>query len=166
MRLDREGLVIGFSDEIYDVRPFAADGGGGAGAGVADWRFVMATNSAAAQVVRVGASHADLLSGHSHIVVAVDVTADGRFIVTASKDHTLRVWARTAADTDADADGAVAMDVDADDSKGTFSADRGGWQCVGICEGHSDAVGAVRFLRATPVSLLRVRWACECDAPS
>lgn len=56
--------------------------------------LVIATNARDAYVTRsVGSSQLrGTLQGHSDIVVALDVSADGSQIITASKDMTARVW--------------------------------------------------------------------------
>jgi len=33
-----------------------------------------------------------LISGHTELVLAIDVSSDSRFIASASKDHTVRIW--------------------------------------------------------------------------
>src|SRR5262249_21733998 len=75
--------------------------------------------------------------GHAHIVVTVDVSADGQWIATGSKDHSVRVWRAPAATGSSAAD------------EGTATAAEESI-CVATGEGHSDAVGAVRFSRAAP----------------
>ena len=57
----------------------------------------------------------ELLSGHTDIVLAVDVSADGKWLVSVSKDKTARFW---------DLERQV---------------------CVATCVGHTEAVGAVAF---------------------
>jgi len=54
-----------------------------------------------------------LLEGHRDIVLSVAASPDGLWLVTSSKDHQCRVWSL------------------------------GSRQCVAVCVGHTDAVGAV-----------------------
>lgn len=58
-----------------------------------------------------------LLAGHKDIVLAVDVSPDGRWAATASKDNTARVWEVATA------------------------------RCVAVCEGHTASVAAVALPR-------------------
>jgi len=55
----------------------------------------------------------DALCGHSDIVLCVDVSFDGRYVVSSGKDHTVRVW------------------------------DLESRECVAVGTGHNEAVGAV-----------------------
>jgi U3 small nucleolar RNA-associated protein 13 len=52
------------------------------------------------------------------MVLCLDRSPDGRWLVTGSKDRTARVW---------------------------VPGGRSGWRCVAVCEGHAEAVGAVVF---------------------
>jgi len=103
-------LIIGFNDDIVDVRCMP-DG----------QRALVATNSAQVRLFDLDTFDADLLTGHTDIVLSVDVSADGRFVVTSSKDNTVRFWSLLPTP-----------------------------RCVAVCEGHSEAVGAVRFSRLMP----------------
>jgi U3 small nucleolar RNA-associated protein 13 len=161
--------VIGFNDEIYDLKALAPSSG----------CVVVATNSAQVRVMQVlpraappasaaaasgsasassstGGGGAELLTGHRHIVVTVDVSSDGNWIATGSKDHTLRIW-RTpafASASSASASASASSDASADWSSNQW--------CAAVGEGHSDAVGAVRFCRLTPVRLLVTPLLCCC----
>lgn len=148
--LRKEKLLLGFNDEIYDIKPLptapASTASASASASTpasfsssAGRHVVMATNSAQVRVLNLDTSAAELLTGHRHIVLTVDVSADGQWIVTGSKDHTVRVW-RTPVRSPGDSKGSSA-DADTSSTANT---------CVALAEGHSDAVGAVRFSRASP----------------
>ena len=124
-------LYVGHNDEIIDLRflpssttsaATAADTDSSTAVGTAAATYaVVVTNSPQPRVFNLETLSATLLSGHSDIVLAVDVSADGRFISTASKDRTVRVWSTA----NATAGGA------------------GGWRCMAVCEGHTESVGAV-----------------------
>ena len=106
-------LYVGHNDEIIDLRFIPAPDNGSSS------HAVVVTNSPQPRVFDLTTLSASLLSGHSDVVLAVDVSTDGRFITTASKDRTVRVWAAAA---------------------GKAS---NGWRCVAVCEGHTESVGAV-----------------------
>lgn len=61
-----------------------------------------------------------LLVGHRDLVLALDASADGALVATASKDATVRVW------------------------------DAASTACVAVCVGHVEAVGALAFGRRAP----------------
>jgi U3 small nucleolar RNA-associated protein 13 len=58
-----------------------------------------------------------LVSGHTDLVLAVDVSPDGRFIASSSKDNTVRIWETTS----------------------------GSYRCVATLTGHTEAVHAVAW---------------------
>ena len=88
-------VLAGFSDEIADMRFCKARDGGRR-------HLAVATNSSAVRIFDVadregdGAGDSDggcqFLSGHGGVILCVDVTPDGCFLATASKDHTARIW--------------------------------------------------------------------------
>lgn len=63
---------------------------------------------------------ARLLSGHADVVLCLDKSPDGQWLVSGSKDNTARVWRYRAA----------------------------GWRCVAVAHGHAEAVGAVAMSRS------------------
>ena len=103
-------LYIGHNDEILDLRFHPTTP-----------HLIAATNSPQVRVFHTQQLHAAaILSGHVDVVMGVDVSGDGRWVVTASKDRTVRVW-----------------------------EGGGEWRCVGVCEGHAESVGCVAFSRGT-----------------
>ena len=101
-------LYIGHNDEILDLRLHPTTP-----------HLIAATNSPQVRVFHLDTFHAHVLSGHRDVVIGVDVSGDGRWVVTASKDRTVRVW-----------------------------EGGGEWRCVAVCEGHAESVGCVAFSRA------------------
>lgn len=77
-----------------------------------DRQFVLVTNSHQLRVMN-GDFSCRVLEGHHDIILSVDVSPNGDYLVTSSKDRTCRVWSV---------------------SLGT---------CVAVGEGHTEAVGAV-----------------------
>jgi U3 small nucleolar RNA-associated protein 13 len=55
------------------------------------YRLAVVSNSALVQVIDSNQCSVPL-AGHSDIVLAVDVTSDGKLLITSSKDRTCRVW--------------------------------------------------------------------------
>lgn len=89
------------ADSAHSLSGVAADGGSGgrsrkraavkrlpAPTGL----LAFASNSPAVRLMDVSSFSCDLLSGHRDIVLAVDVSPDGRWLATASKDNSARVW--------------------------------------------------------------------------
>lgn len=108
--LSRLKTLTGFNDEIIDIKYIP---GGVAGRRTA----AVATNSDQLRLVDVESFSTRLLDGHSAVVLFVDPSPDGRFVATASKDRTARVW-----------------DVETG-------------ECLAVCEGHTHAVGCVVWPR-------------------
>lgn len=116
--------LAGNNDEITDLKCIAPPAGAIAaspavGASAAA-KVAVATNSEQVKLFETSGMSCQLLFGHSDVVLSLDVSADGLWLASASKDCTARIW-RTS-------DGA----------------------CVGSCEGHVEAVGAVAFARRSP----------------
>lgn len=116
--------IVGHNDEIVDLRYLGS---------TSPQRLVMATNSRDVRVYRLPSFDAELLCGHTDIVLAIDCSPDGSVIVTGSKDKTVRVWhCGSSADRPASDNGAEE-----------------GFHCVGVGTGHAEAVGAVACGRRT-----------------
>jgi U3 small nucleolar RNA-associated protein 13 len=73
---------------------------------------------------------ARLLSSHTDIVLCLDGTNDGGFLVSGSKDKSARIWSRT-------------PDVSASSSPSSSM----NWSCVAIAEGHAESIGAIALSR-------------------
>lgn len=122
--------VIGYNDEIIDSiflspPPSAAAPSSSTSAGARDAAIAFATNSSLIRVYSTSTYDARLLAGHSDMVLCLDKSKDGEWLVSGSKDRTARVWACLPT-----ADG----------------ADRA-WRCIAVCEGHAESVGAVAVSR-------------------
>jgi U3 small nucleolar RNA-associated protein 13 len=100
--------IVGFNDDIVDAAWLCP-------ASEQPSHVALATNSSLVRVYDIGSLNARLLPGHRDMVLALARSADGKLLVTGSKDRTARIW-----------------------------APRGeGWACVAVAEGHAEAVGAV-----------------------
>ncbi|KAJ0395737.1 hypothetical protein P43SY_004268 [Pythium insidiosum] len=105
--LVRTTQIIGYNDDILNLKYIPqADGSPSS-------QLAVATNSEQIRLLHRETLSCELLSGHTDIVMALAVSPDGRWLVSASKDRTARVW-----------------DV----------ATR---QCVATCPGHTEALGAI-----------------------
>ena len=67
--------MIGKQDEVLDLKY----------AGSADEYLAVATNSEDIQIIERATLHTSLLSGHTDMVLALDVSTDGEMLVSASK---------------------------------------------------------------------------------
>ncbi len=68
-----------------------------------------------------------MLAGHKDVVMCVDVNRAGDFAASCSKDHSARVWQLHSL------------------------------RCVAMCEGHTEAVGAVAFAKLSNAFIITVR---------
>ncbi|THU80749.1 WD40 repeat-like protein [Dendrothele bispora CBS 962.96] len=117
--------LIGFNDEIVDI-DFLSPSLYESRDGLADTHLALATNSSLIRVYSKEGLDARLLEGHTDIVLCLDKGSDGRFLASGSKDRTARVWAPENRDKE---------------------TSNWGYQCVGVCEGHAESVGAIAMSR-------------------
>eukprot|EP00808_Paulinella_micropora_P006013 g60211.t1 len=110
--LERKKLIIGHNDEVLAIRTLPDNR-----------RAVVATNSQHVRLFDLKTFDAQLLSGHSSVVVALDITRDGRWLVTAGQDRIIRFWSLP--------------------EDGVFKE----VHCVAEGKGHTEAIGAVAFSR-------------------
>ena len=114
--LDR--TIVGHNDEILDLKSIPNNNeDDGVGQEKKEQRIAVATNSAQVRIFTLGTFSCSILSGHTKIVLCLDVSPCGRYVCTASKDQTMRLW---------------------DISTGS---------CVSIAEGHTEAIGATALSR-------------------
>lgn len=85
-----------------------------------DTHLAIATNSSLIRVYDTTTLDARLLQGHTEIVLCLDRSPDGELLASGSKDSSARLWA---------------------------SSSNSEWECVAICEGHAESVGAVTLSR-------------------
>jgi U3 small nucleolar RNA-associated protein 13 len=102
--------AIGFNGDIVDLAALPDNK-----------RVVVATNSAQLRLFDMNTFDAELITGHTNVVLSLDVSADGRFLVSSGKDNTVRFWQLNPTP-----------------------------RCICVCEGHSEAVGVTRFSRNIP----------------
>ena len=117
---------IGYNDEIVDVSYLSYKSSTDSPLQL-DSHIALATNSSLIRIYSIKNLDARLLEGHSDIVLALDRGANGSVLVSGSKDRTARIWAPS---------------VTGDDTSTSW-----GYGCVGICEGHTESVGAVAMAR-------------------
>lgn len=115
LTFQRLQLLVGFNDEIIDLKAHP------------DGRHIfMASNSSQIRVVGVDNLSAELISGHTDTVLALDVSPCGQFVVSSSKDNTVRFWR-------------LHFDQRQNEQVST---------CVAIGEGHTESVGCVAFSKS------------------
>lgn len=90
------------------------------GVRVAAERFVAIVNDEHPRVVNCKGFGASLLRGHTDVVIACDVSADGSLIATGGKDQTVRVWSSAEC------------------------------RCVCLLTGHVSAISALSFPKKRP----------------
>lgn len=89
-----------------------------------DSHLVLATNSSLIRIYSVASLDAQLLSGHSDIVLCLDRCVRRNLFASGSKDNSARIWTLF--------DGPVG---------------HARWGCVALCEGHAGSVGALSMSR-------------------
>ncbi|KAK4684222.1 U3 small nucleolar RNA-associated protein 13, partial [Tremellales sp. Uapishka_1] len=77
--------IVGFNDEIIDAVYLSS-------ATSADSQLALATNSNLVRIYSTSSFDVRLLSGHKDMVLCLDKSIDGRWLVSGSKDRTARVW--------------------------------------------------------------------------
>lgn len=122
-RMDRQRVLVGYNDEIIEAKyliPLSSTAHEVEEEGMAvEERLVVASNSAEVRVFRLSDLSCEMmLTGqHEETVLSLDVSPDGKWVATASKDRLCCLW----------------------------DADRG--VCVARYEGHTASVGAVVLSR-------------------
>jgi U3 small nucleolar RNA-associated protein 13 len=86
--------IVGYNDEIIDLKLIPhSDGVPGASPETPRaTRVAMVANSDQIRCFDLSTFDCDLLYGHSNIVLACDVSPDGMWLASVSKDQSLRVW--------------------------------------------------------------------------
>ena len=92
-----------------------------------DSHLALATNSSLIRVYSMQDLDSRLLEGHSEIVLALDHSANRSILASGSKDKTARIWAPLTSDDGLPQDW--------------------GYRCVGVCEGHTESIGAIAMAR-------------------
>ncbi|KAL6073157.1 U3 small nucleolar RNA-associated protein 13 [Balamuthia mandrillaris] len=128
--LEKQKQMVGYNDEILDVKYVYPKGApprrsllpvgqqdGASSNESDDSHLAIVTNSEQVRLVDMATQNYALLTAHSDIVLAVDVSMNGRFLATASKDNTVRLW-------------------------DTLTK-----ECLAVCMGHMEAVSAVAFAK-------------------
>ena len=134
--LARRKVLVGFNDDIVDARLIPNTR-----------KVVVATNSPQLRIFDLDDLSAELLSGHSDCVLSVSVSSCGRFITSAAKDNTVRVWLVNPPHVPAQAivNGTVAVPaLPGRRTQRPFA------QLVAVGHGHTEAVGAVQLCSKTP----------------
>jgi len=164
---------IGFNDEIVDAAflttlqispPLNSKNGDLPRARRVDDRLAVATNSSLIRIYDAFGLDARLLEGHHDIVLCLDCSNDGTVLISGSKDSTARVWAPISVPQASEtlvgsnrSRAATRIGNDNDSlslaSAGNLSTSSNDWQCVAICDGHAESVGAVAMARQTQNTL-------------
>ncbi len=118
--LGRDRVMVGYNDQIIDVKYLGPD------------KVVVASNSPQVRVFRLGdmSCEAVLEGQHTETVLAVDVSPDGQWILTGSKDRAVCLWQ---------------LHEGEEGGEGSLLTAT----CARRYEGHTDAVSAVALTRRT-----------------
>ncbi|CAI5720484.1 unnamed protein product [Hyaloperonospora brassicae] len=118
-KLTRRTQIIGFNDDILNLKYIPKADASGKPSDV----LAVATNSEQIRLLKRSTLSCELLSGHTDIVMALAVSPDGRWLVSASKDRTARLW----------------------DLRPTGGKQMGKTLpcCVAVCTGHTEALCAI-----------------------
>mmetsp|Transcript_4150 Transcript_4150/g.6040 ORF Transcript_4150/g.6040 Transcript_4150/m.6040 type:complete len:1049 (+) Transcript_4150:69-3215(+) len=111
--------IVGHNDEILDLKiiPNQECGDDTEHFTVQNKKVVIATNSAQIRVFDLSSYSCDVLEGHTGIVLTLDVSPCGKFLVSSGKDKTTRLW------------------------------DTRSFKCVAFASGHTEAIGATALSR-------------------
>ena len=105
--------IVGHNDEIIDLKTIPDNSEKRADSLPVESRKVaIATNSSQVRVFDLNTYSCEVLDGHTHTVLTIDVSPCGRFIATSGKDQTTRLWCLQSL------------------------------ACIAIAKGHTEAIGA------------------------
>lgn len=107
--------IIGFNDEVIDIAFLSLPSTSEIPS--AETHLAVATNSDLIRVYNLQQFNTSLLAGHKDVVLCLDKSPNGERLISGSKDKTARIW--------------------------SADSNSGEWNCIGICEGHVESVGAV-----------------------
>lgn len=118
--------MIGYNDEIVDaifLSPPSSAPYPSSNSRPRDTQLALATNSSLIRIYSISNLDAQVLAGHSEIVLSLDQGLGGRMFASGSKDKSARIWA--------------------------FSQhhDTNVWGCIAVCEGHTESVGSIAMSR-------------------
>ncbi|KAJ3036388.1 Transducin (beta)-like 3, partial [Rhizophlyctis rosea] len=115
--LKRTRQIAGYNEEVLGLSLV----------GPGDSHLAVLTNSEQIRVYNLQTFDVSILYGHSEIVLNIDKSRDGKFLISGARDHKAIVWR-----------------FDPDEESG-----EGIWKSVGVCVGHTEPVSAVGFPRKT-----------------
>ena len=118
---ERKRLLVGYNDEIISIKCFPSNIGVAQEASecTSNWALI-ATNSNQMRLLNLHNFDTDTLGGHSDLVLGIDISPSGNFIVSVSSDCTMRIWS---------------IDLNAKILS----------KCIAVGSGHTDAIAAVAY---------------------
>ncbi|CAD6901285.1 unnamed protein product [Tilletia controversa] len=148
--------LVGFNDEVIDLAllspaatpsPVDGEANGEVKDSGKETHLAVCTNAPSLRIytlptqqgassTSLASSSVHLLHGHTDIALCLDRSPDGKWLASAGKDRTVRIWMRIPIQAEA-ADG---------DGDGSSEVDQV-WTCIGMAEGHTESVGALAFAR-------------------
>ena len=118
--------MVGYNDEIVDaifLSPSSSPSNPTSDSIPRDTQLALATNSSLIRIYSISNLDAQVLAGHSDIVLSLDRGLGGRIFASGSKDRSARVWAFAE------------------------QPNSNGWRCIAVCEGHAESVGSIAMSR-------------------
>lgn len=131
--------MIGYNDEIVDaifLSPPNPPPNLPSNSGPRDTQLALATNSSLIRIYSISNLDAQVLAGHSEIVLSLDQGFGGRIFASGSKDKSARIWALAQ------------------------QPDLNGWGCIAVCEGHTESVGSIAMSRVYDDTGCHPRFVC------
>ena len=139
--------ITGFNDEVIDTALLSLPSPTASTSSATtpplptfDTHLAVATNSDLIRVYDLERFDTALLEGHEDVVLCLDKSTDGSVLFSGSKDKTARIWKSRPASSD------IEMDSSSPSSEEGASG-KLEWDCVGICTGHVESVGAIAVSR-------------------
>lgn len=114
--------IAGYNDEVVDLVFLSAGASSDPLVKSSETQLAVATNSDIIRLYDLNAFNTAFLAGHQEVVLCLSRNREGSLLMSGSKDRTARLWRAS-----------------------TERASK--WECVGICEGHLESVGAVNIAR-------------------
>jgi U3 small nucleolar RNA-associated protein 13 len=115
--------MVGFNDEVIDL--IYLDGSQEPDEDTSPAQLAVATNSDLIRIYDLSSFDTSLLAGHADVVLCLARNKEANLLVSGSKDRTARLWRKSIVD----------------------EGGRSTWQCIAVCEGHVESIGAVAIAR-------------------
>eukprot|EP00615_Pteridomonas_danica_P012096 CAMPEP_0114333374 /NCGR_PEP_ID=MMETSP0101-20121206/3720_1 /TAXON_ID=38822 ORGANISM="Pteridomonas danica, Strain PT" /NCGR_SAMPLE_ID=MMETSP0101 /ASSEMBLY_ACC=CAM_ASM_000211 /LENGTH=584 /DNA_ID=CAMNT_0001464387 /DNA_START=644 /DNA_END=2395 /DNA_ORIENTATION=+ len=123
--LETNRRIVGYFDEVNTVKYIPNPTNQ-----ISQNKIAIATNSEQLKILKINDFSCDIYEGHQGTIISLDVSPNGKYIITGSKDRTARVWYIDDQEDENDKD-------DDDDAPSKTPS-----KCVLLCVGHTSSVTA------------------------